>query len=91
MKDKITIKTEEGEKEYDIVFSFTKNKEEIITYTDYKKDENNNIKCYSCIFEKDGKIKEVKDPETLQNIKDILKTITETTKAKYQVLNKEGE
>ena len=88
MKDKITIKTEQGEKEYDIVFSFNKNGKEIVTYTDYQKDENNNIKCYSCEYQEDGKINEVTDPETLQNIKDILNTITETTKYKY---SKKGE
>ena len=50
MQDKILIKNDQGqEKEFDILFTFTSNDtgKDYITYTDYEKDEQGNIKCYS--------------------------------------------
>jgi len=92
MKDKLNIKNEQGEeKEYDILLSFEINKQEYIVYTDYSHDENNNIKCYSCEYT-DNKINEIKDPEVIKTIDNMLNTLTETTRLKYQrINNRKGE
>ena len=56
MQDKILIKNDQGqEKEFDILFTFTSNDtgKDYITYTDYEKDEQGNIKCYSVYKDND--------------------------------------
>ena len=85
MKDKITIKNEKGEtKEFDIILSFTKDGKDYVTYTDFSKDENNDINCYSSEIEKNGKLNNIEDENILKLIDSLLLTITETEKDKYK-------
>ena len=53
MNDKIKIKNELSEKEFTILFSFEFDNHNYITYTDYEKDENGNILCFSSIYDND--------------------------------------
>lgn len=85
MKDKIKIKNDQGEeKEFDILFSFESENtgKTYVVYTDFTK-ENDIIKCYSSIYEEDGKLSPV-DTEAENNIiEEMLKTLSETAKIKY--------
>lgn len=83
MKDKLYIKNEKGEeKEYDILFTFTKDEKNYITFTDYSHDESNNIKCYSKEQTNDNELNDITDENIYIVIDDMLKTITETEKYK---------
>ena len=85
MNNKIKISNDQGEsKEYDLLFSFdSKNTgKKYITYTDYKKDENGNIMCYSSIYD-NGKIEPVTTKEELDTIDMFLRSIENGIKAKY--------
>ena len=89
MNDKITVKNKEGqEKEYDIILTFTKNDKNYITYTDYSKDEDNNINCYSKEIN-DNKLLDITDEDINKIIDTMLLTITEAERDKFK--NKLGD
>jgi uncharacterized protein YrzB (UPF0473 family) len=53
MRETIKIKNNNGEsKEFDVLFTFESEntKKKYVTYTDYEKDEEGNLKCYSGYF-----------------------------------------
>ena len=82
MNDKIKIKNELSEKEFTILFSFEFENHNYITYTDYEKDENGNILCFSSICDND-KLMPVTDEKVLDMIDEILNHMVEETKNKF--------
>lgn len=89
MKETIEIKNKNGEKkEFDVIFTFesTNTNQTYITYTDYEKDEEGNIKCYSGYF-KGEKLLPVTAKEELTIIEEMLKTITTSIKNKFVINN----
>lgn len=82
MNDKIKIKNEISEKEFTILFSFEFDNHNYITYTDYEKDENGNILCFSSIYDND-KLMPVNDEKALDMIDEILNHMVEETKNKF--------
>ena len=78
MNDKIKIKNELSEKEFTILFSFEFDNHNYITYTDYEKDENGNILCFSSIYDND-KLMPVNDEKALDMIDEILNHMVEET------------
>ena len=82
MNDKIKIKNELSEKEFTILFSFEFDNHNYITYTDYEKDENGNILCFSSIYDND-KLMSVNDEKALDMIDEILNHMVEETKNKF--------
>ena len=82
MNDKIKIKNELSEKEFTILFSFEFDNHNYITYTDYEKDENGNILCFSSIYDND-KLIPVNDEKALDMIDEILNHMVEETKNKF--------
>ena len=90
MDNYITIKNDKNEeKKFEILFSFESDNtnKKYITYTDYSKDDNGNIICYSSILEDDGKLSKIDTEPELKIIDEMLNTLVETTKLKY--LNEE--
>lgn len=90
MKDYLTIKNDKGEsKEFEILFSFDSDEtnKKYVTYTDYTKDNDSNIICYSSILEEDGHLSKIDTEKEKETIDELLKTLVETTKMNY--LNKE--
>ncbi len=86
MENYLTIKTAQGEeKEFEILFSFESENtnKKYVTYTDYSKDEEGNIICYSSILEDDGKLSKIDTEAELKIIDDMLNTLVETTKLTY--------
>ena len=82
MNDKIKIKNELSEKEFTILFSFEFKNHNYITYTDYEKDENGNILCFSSIYDND-KLMPVTDEKVLDMIDEILNHMVEEAKNKF--------
>lgn len=70
------------EKEFTILFSFEFDNHNYITYTDYEKDENGNILCFSSIYDND-KLMPVNDEKALDMIDEILNHMVEETKNKF--------
>lgn len=90
MKDYLTIKNDKGEeKEFEILLSYVGEETgyQYVTYTDFSKDEDGSIICYSSILEDDGSLSPITDEKTLDTIDELLKTVAETTNMRY--LNKE--
>lgn len=86
MDEKIKIKNDKGEeKEYNLLFSFDSKKtgKSYITYTAFEKDEEGNIKCYSSELD-NGKLNPVTTEEELETIDELLKSLQESIKFKYQ-------
>ena len=84
MQERIIIKNDQGEeKEFDILFTFTSNDtgKDYITYTDYSKDENGNINCYS-VYKEGDKLLPVTTEKELTFIDETLKTIQTYLKEK---------
>ena len=82
MEEKILIKNDLGEeKEFDVLFTFNSKEtgKKYVTYTDYKKDEKGNLKCYSGYYEGE-KLLPVTTEIELKVIDEMLKTITESIK-----------
>lgn len=89
MNQKIIIKNDQGEeKEFEILFSFnSKNTNKTyITYTDFEKNSEGIISCYSSIYD-NGTLYPVETEEENKVIEEILNTITETAKVKYKIIN----
>lgn len=86
MDNYITIKNDKNEeKEFEVLFSFESDNtnKKYITYTDYSKDDNGNIICYSSILEDDGKLSKIDTEPELKIIDEMLNTLVETTKLQY--------
>ena len=91
MKERLTIQdSNEGNKEFDILFTFESDRthKKYITYTDYSKDEEGNMNCYSFIIE-GGKLLPIDTEDELKVIDKMLQTITASTKLKYKMTNSE--
>lgn len=85
--EKIKISNDQGlEKEYDVIFEFTSKNDHqhYIVYTNYEKDENNNINCYASIY-KDNKLKEVTETTEINYITSMLEAIDNKAKTKYKL------
>lgn len=85
--EKIKISNNQGlEKEYDVIFEFTSKNDHqhYIVYTNYGKDENNNINCYASIY-KDNKLKEVTETTEINYITSMLEAIANKAKTKYKL------
>lgn len=85
MKETLKIKNEQGQEiEADILFTFESENtnQKYVTYTDYSKDENGNIKCFSSIQENEQLLPVTTEFE-LEFIDKMLKTLTKTTHEKY--------
>ena len=90
MKDYLTITNDNNEsKEYEILFSFDSDvtNKKYVTYTDYTKDEDGAIICYSSILEEDGKLSPITTEEEKTTVDELLNTLIETTNMNY--VNKE--
>ena len=90
MKDYLTIKNDQGEeKEYEILLSFDSDEDhkKYVTYTDYTKDEDGAIICYSSVLEDDGHLSEITNEKAKETINELLNTLIETTNMRY--FNKE--
>ncbi len=87
MSEKLTISNTSGKsKELDILFTFESRstKKKYVTYTDYSKDSDGSINCWSSILE-NGKLISIETEEELQWINKILETIMVSTKLKYRI------
>ena len=79
MEEKITITNDKGEqKEFDIVFTFVSENtnKKYVTYTDYSKDENGNIKCLSSMYGDNNELLPVTTEAELKIIDEMLKTLS---------------
>ena len=88
MEDKLRIKTDSGEeKEYDILYSFVSQNtcKTYIVYTDFTK-EDNTMTIYGSIYE-DGKVSNIDTEPEKKIVEAFIKTMTETSKIKYQLSN----
>lgn len=86
MNETILIKNDSGEeKEFDILFTFesTDTNKKYVTYTDFSKDENGNIKCYSGYYEGE-KLLPVTTEKELKVIDETLKTLQTSIEYKVQ-------
>ena len=86
MKDYLTITNENNEtKEFEILFSFESDEtnKKYVTYTDYTKDEDGNIICYSSILEDDGKLSKIDTEHERAIVDELLNTLIESTKMNY--------
>lgn len=90
MKDYLTIKNDKGEeKEFEVLLSYDSENtgKTYVTYTDYTKDKDGSIICYSSVLESDGTLSPIEDEKAIQTINELLNTLVETTNMRY--LNKE--
>lgn len=87
MEDKIIIKQINGQEiEYDILFSFIaeNDNKKYIAYTNYEKDENHDLICYSALYE-NNMVHEIKNNEAVDIINNMLKTINTGAKIRYKI------
>lgn len=80
---KIILKNEQGrEKEYYILVTFDilKKNKSYVLYTDYSKDNNNNLKVFSAIYDEDWNLKPVIEKEEIEIIEDYIKGIEKDLK-----------
>lgn len=85
MNEKITIKDSHNQqKEYDILIKFDSKSTgyTYIVYTDYTKDEDGNLNCYSSKID-DNKLLPVDTDLEKENIAEMLKSLTNEIKMKY--------
>lgn len=90
MEKYLTIRNDQNEeKEFEVLFSFESENtnKKYATYTDYSKDDEGNIICYSSIINSDGSLSKIDTEPELKIIDEMLKTLVETTKLTYS--NKE--
>lgn len=87
MKEKLTISASNGEiKKMNILFTFEskQTKKKYVTYTDFSKDQEGNINCWSSILEGE-KLISIETEEEFEWINKILQTIMVSTKVKYRM------
>ena len=74
-KTTIEIETKSKElKKYDVLFTLSSDdtKKDYIVYTDNKKDKDNNINAYVAIYDKAGKIYQIKDERELKTLEELI-------------------
>lgn len=81
--EKVILKNNDQTKEYDVLFTFRYNGEKYVTYTSYEKNENGILMCYSSV-ERNQKLVPITDEKALNIINEMLKTLTNSTKQKFQ-------
>ena len=87
MDEIITLTLEDGvTKDFDILFEYTHNDKRYVTYTEYEKDENGNIKCYSNILDGDKTLPV--DDENLITIDKILRTLNKSNYILEDIIEK---
>lgn len=84
MNEKIILKNNNEEKEFDILFTFesTETNKKYVTYTDYSKNQNGEINCWSSYYDED-RLRPVETEKELSIIDEMLNTISASTKEKY--------
>lgn len=84
----IKIQNNKGlEEEYEIIFDYTtkQNHTHYIVYTDFARDENNIIKCYSSIIDETGRLSKITDEEQINFIESTLQSLADMSHLKYQI------
>ncbi len=84
----IKIKSDNGEeKEYEVLFHYitSEDHKEYVVYTDFTKDENNIIKCYSSILESDGHLTKITDEEQIKFIESTISSLADISRIRYQI------
>lgn len=86
MKNSILkITNEKGEeKEFDILFTFDRNKKSFIVYTDYSEDENGKLKTYASFYNSGddfSKLDTVTEADELEIVNNFLNSIEDDIKA----------
>ncbi len=82
----LTIRNDNNEeKEFDILFTFESEEtnKKYVTYTDYSKNYKGKINCWSSVYEGD-QLLPVETENELKIIDEVLKTLSNSTKEKYQ-------
>ena len=85
----LVLKDEKGkEKEYIVLASFRFNEKFFVLYTDYKRDEEKNIKVYASIYNPDdetNKIEKIKDKKDKDFVKQYIKKLEQDLKLKMKL------
>lgn len=84
----IKVKNNKGlEKEYEIIFDYTTKQDHThyIVYTDFERDENNIIKCYSSTINENGQLSKITDEEQISFIESTLQSLADMSHLKYQI------
>lgn len=80
MIEKVRLIEEDGkEKDYEVLVTFKVNNKDIVIYTDYEKDENNNINCYASYIN-NKQLSEITNKEDIEKVNEVIKTIMEGMK-----------
>ena len=74
---KIIIKDGKEEKEYSILVTFDilEKNNSYVLYTDYSKDDVGNLKIYSAIYDKEGRLKPVIEKDEIKIIDDYIRQL----------------
>ncbi|MDD4623957.1 MAG: hypothetical protein PHX40_01115 [Bacilli bacterium] len=75
--DQTTIKIENKKNEineYDVLFTMNSDEtnKEYIVYTDYIRDSDKNIKAYGAIYDKSGKLMQIKDEREWKTLEELI-------------------
>ena len=75
--EKIIIKNGKEEKEYSILVTFDilEKNNSYVLYTDYSKDDVGNLKIYSAIYDKEGRLKPVIEKDEIKIIDDYIRQL----------------
>jgi len=80
--DKLILKNENNEeKEFAILVTFDIKEKSYVLYTDYSKDENENINIFSAIYDEDWNIKPVEGKDEIKIIDKYIKDLEEDLKS----------
>lgn len=84
MNEKIILKSDNGKKEFDILFTFESEEtnKKYVTYTDYSKNSSSEINCWSSYYDGND-LRPVETEKELEIIDEMLNTIGASTKEKY--------
>lgn len=84
----ITITNSKGEKkEYEVLFDYitSNDNKKYVIYTDFNKDKENTIECFSSIIDDNGNLSEIKDQEQIDFIESTLKSLADLSNLKYKI------
>ena len=75
--EKIIIKDGKEEKEYSVLVTFDilEKNNSYVLYTDYSKDDVGNLKIYSAIYDKEGRLKPVIEKDEIKIIDDYIRQL----------------
>lgn len=92
MKEKLIVQNDHDQKEFDVLFTFESDHthKQYVAYTDYSKDNDGNINCFSSILE-EGRLLSIETEKEKAMIDQMLQTITASTKLKYHMVDTEDE